>query len=388
MKNTLFLDCAYGLGGDMLLAALADMGVALGDLQAVFTDAGLNVSITASTVSRQSIKGIHVSVEWPEGQPLRHLPDILKIIDSLAVSTNVAAASKKAFERLANVEASVHGVDVSTIHFHEVGAIDTIVDIVGALWALEQLNVERVVATSLPWFTGTVQCEHGTLSLPAPAVLELYKGKPVHSTEFTQEMVTPTGALLIDQLVDEFVSGADGMLAATGTGYGTRDSGGGLRACLMQEEAKVANDASVQVDAIFVLESHIDHLTGEELGRCFDLFMEEGALDVFFTAGVMKKNRPAGSLKVLCKPDDLERMQQLFFTHTHTLGIRRQKTERVLLERKEERTQTPYGEMDGKVYEIDGITISKPEYDELVKFSEKTGRSLPELRYMLFGDKD
>ena len=386
--RTLYLDCAYGLSGDMFLAALHDAGLSFAPFERILTDAGLVVTIKPQVQTRQSIKGTGIGIEFPDGQPLRHLQDILSILERLDVSKQVRGKSERAFRRLAEVEAAVHGVAVETIHFHEVGAVDTIVDVVGAFWALETLGVQEVVASSLPWFKGTVTCEHGVLPLPAPAVLELLKGKSVHATDFEGEMITPTGALLIDQLVTRFANGADGVLESAGLGYGQRDTGGGLRACLFSTNSsdERVSGSTPSIDDVYVLESHIDHLTGEELGSCFDIFMDEGALDVFFTAGIMKKNRPAGSLKVLCKPEDLDRMQQLFFVHTHTLGIRRQKTERVLLPRKEERTDTPFGEMDGKTYVIDGVEISKPEYEELVKFSKKTGRSLPELRYMLFND--
>lgn len=386
--KTLYLDCAYGLSGDMFLAALYDAGMSFTPFEKIIADAGIAVTIKPQVQTRQSIKGTVIDIEYPDAQPLRHLQDILSILDALNISEQVRDRSTRAFNRLAEVEAAVHGVPVETIHFHEVGAVDTIVDVVGAFWALEALGVQDVVASSLPWFKGTVTCEHGVLPLPAPAVLELLKGKSIHASEFEGEMITPTGALLIDQLVTRFSNGVDGIFESAGVGYGQRDTGGGLRACLFSTNISDGHSLKpgFSIDEVYVLESHIDHLTGEELGSCFDIFMDEGALDVFFTAGVMKKNRPAGSLKVLCKPEDLDRMQQLFFVHTHTLGIRRQKTERVLLPRKEERTDTPFGEMDGKTYLIDGVEISKPEYDELVRFSKKTGRSLPELRYMLFND--
>lgn len=390
--KTLYMDCRYGLGGDMFLAAVHELGVDLSRLQRIFIEAGIYVSIAPVSTLRQSIVGAKVSIEWPDGQPLRHLPEIVEIIKKLNVSPEVRVRSVQAFQRLAEVEAAVHGKAVKEIHFHEVGAIDTLVDVVGAFWALEQLGVTTVAASQLPWFSGTVECEHGVLPLPAPAVLELLKGKPVFATEYEEELITPTGALLIDQLVTKFTSGAEGTLLTTGTGYGQRETGGGLRISLLEpqlpaEETVEETDSTATTDEIYVLESHIDHLTGEELGRCFDVFMDAGALDVFFAAGIMKKNRPAGSFKVLCKPEDLSRMEQLFFAHTHSLGIRRQKIERVLLPRREERTETPYGEMDGKSYHIDGMKMSKPEYEELVKFSKKTGRSLPELRYMLFDKK-
>ncbi|MEZ6853550.1 nickel pincer cofactor biosynthesis protein LarC [Halodesulfovibrio aestuarii] len=387
--KALYLDCRFGLGGDMFLAAMHELGVDLSRLQRIFIEAGIYVSIEPLSTMRQSIIGTSLSVKWPEGQPLRHLPEIVAIIKKLAISNEVQARSIDAFQRLAETEAAVHGKAVQDIHFHEVGAIDTLVDVVGAFWAVEQLDVTNIVASKLPWFSGTVECEHGILPLPAPAVLELLKGKPVFATECEQELITPTGALLIDQLVTDFSSGAEGTLLQTGLGYGQRESRGGLRISLLESDMPkqtMPTESEAIIDEIYVVESHIDHLTGEELGRCFDIFIDAGALDVFFTAGVMKKNRPAGSLKVLCKPTDLAQIEQLFFTHTHTLGLRRQKTERVLLPRKEERTETPFGEMAGKSYSIDGVKISKPEYEELLKFSKKTGRSLPELRYMLFGN--
>ena len=384
--KALYLDCRFGLGGDMFLAAMHELGVDLSRLQRIFIEAGIYVSIAPVSTVRQSIVGTKVSIEWPDGQPLRHLPEIVSIIEKLNVSETVRQQAVSAFTRLAETEAAVHGKAVQEVHFHEVGAIDTLVDVVGAFWAVEQLGVTNISASKLPWFSGTVECEHGTLPLPAPAVLELLKGKPVFATECQQELITPTGALLIDQLVDDFTSGAEGLLLQTGSGYGHRESGGGLRVSLLEVDDVAEHSSKATIDEIYVLESHIDHLTGEELGRCFDIFMDAGALDVFFAAGVMKKNRPAGSLKVLCKPDDLAAIEQLFFAHTHTLGIRRQKTERVLLPRKEERAETPFGEMDAKSYSIDGLTISKPEYEELVKFSKKTGRTLPELRYMLYGN--
>ncbi|WP_027361708.1 nickel pincer cofactor biosynthesis protein LarC [Halodesulfovibrio aestuarii] len=387
--KALYLDCRFGLGGDMFLAAMHELGVDLSRLQRIFIEAGIYVSIEPLSTMRQSIIGTSLSVKWPEGQPLRHLPEIVAIIKKLAISNEVQARSIDAFQRLAETEAAVHGKAVQDIHFHEVGAIDTLVDVVGAFWAVEQLDVTNIVASKLPWFSGTVECEHGIVPLPAPAVLELLKGKPVFATECEQELITPTGALLIDQLVTDFSSGAEGTLLQTGLGYGQRESRGGLRISLLESDMPkqtMPTESEAIIDEIYVVESHIDHLTGEELGRCFDIFIDAGALDVFFTAGVMKKNRPAGSLKVLCKPTDLAQIEQLFFTHTHTLGLRRQKTERVLLPRKEERTETPFGEMAGKSYSIDGVKISKPEYEELLKFSKKTGRSLPELRYMLFGN--
>ncbi|UZP67260.1 LarC family nickel insertion protein [Desulfovibrio mangrovi] len=388
--RSLYLDCSLGLGGDMLLAALHGLGADFAVLEGLFSDSGVAVEIRPETVTRQGVAGCSMSIRWEDGQPLRHLADLEDILNRLAVSPSVKEKSAKALRRLAEVEATVHGVAVESVHFHEVGAIDTLVDVVGAFWALEQMGVEEVVCSSLPWFTGTVQCEHGTMALPAPATLQLMQGKPVHPTAFTQEMVTPTGALLIDALVSRFAEGPTGTLLGSGLGYGTRDSGGGLRTFLLaQADAGKSNRAgaaeAVTLDTVVQLESNVDHLTGEEIGFCFESLMEAGALDVLYLPGIMKKNRAGGVLRVLCAPDMADAVQQAFFHHTHTLGIRRSRVERVTLQRHASRMETPLGEMEAKSYSLGGRQISRPEYEALVAFARKTGRSLPELRAMMSG---
>lgn len=388
--RSLFLDCSFGLGGDMLLAALHGLGADYSALEGAFSEAGVSVEIRPEPVTRQGIAGCSMRIRWEDGQPLRHLADLLDILNRLAVSPSVKEKSGRALRRLAEVEAAVHGVAVESVHFHEVGAIDTLVDVVGAFWALEQMGVEEVVCSTLPWFTGTVQCEHGTMALPAPATLRLMQGKPVHPTAFTQEMITPTGALLIDALVSRFAEGPAGTLLGSGLGYGTRDSGGGLRTFLLtQTDAEIRNRAgaaeAVTLDSVVQLESNVDHLTGEEIGFCFEALMGAGALDVLYLPGIMKKNRAGGVLRVLCAPDMADAVQQAFFHHTHTLGIRRSRVERVMLRRHASRMETPLGEMEAKSYSLGGRQISRPEYEALVAFARKTGRSLPELRAMMSG---
>ncbi|BBD08810.1 LarC family nickel insertion protein [Desulfovibrio ferrophilus] len=234
----LFIDCRFGLGGDMFLAALADMGLNLQPLVKALGQAGISIALDAPEVRVHGLAGRRLSIDAPGVQPLRHLPEIMSIVERLPLSEVVRGRVATAFVRLAEVEAKMHGIGVDEVHFHEVGAVDTLIDVAGAFYGLEALGVTRVLCSTLPWFGGKVECAHGTLPLPAPATLELMKGKPVSPTEFELEILTPTGALIIDQVVDEFVHGPEGVVRQVGRSFGTHDLGqgcGGLRLVLLDE---------------------------------------------------------------------------------------------------------------------------------------------------------
>lgn len=383
--HALYMDCSFGISGDMMLAALHGLGVNYDELESRFRRAGVTVNITPVPVTRNGIAGFGMDIRCNALQPLRHLKEMADILDALDLSDAVTGQSRAAFTRLAEAEAAVHGVSMNDVHFHEVGGVDTLVDVIGTFWGLEQLQVREVVCSALPWFRGTVTCAHGTLPLPAPATLRLLDGKPVYPTAFTQEMITPTGALLVDAVVSRYDDGPHGLLRGCGLGYGTREDGGALRLLLLDEcHTHSAQPGTPRTtDVVTVLESNVDHLTGEELGHCFDALMEAGALDVMYLPGVMKKNRPAGMLRVLCTPDKLDTVQTAFFHHTYTLGIRRTHMERVVLPRTPDTLETPVGPLAAKTFTLDGRTVTKPEYEALAAFARKTGRSLPELRAML-----
>ncbi len=391
--RSLYLDCAYGLGGDMVLAGLAGLGVDFAPLQHMLHGAGIAARLEVHDVCRSGVAGRRMDVVWDDAQPLRHLSDLTDILERMPLSSAVRGRAVAALCRLAEAEAAVHGVPVERVHFHEVGAIDTLADVAGCFWALEQLAVDEVVCSPLPWFTGTVECAHGTMPLPAPATLRLLEGKPVYPTRFTQEMITPTGALLVDALVDRFADGPEGVLLRSGLGYGSRDSGGGMRVLLLEARtcrtacAEDRAEEGLERDEVVQLESNIDHLSGEELGYCFGVLMDAGALDVLYLPGVMKKNRPGGVLRVLCEPARLAGVQEAFFRHTHTLGIRRTRVERVLVQRRGGVRETRLGPLETKEYTLGDVTVSRPEHEALAAFARKSGRSLPELRAMLFGQE-
>ena len=254
------LDCGFGLGGDMFLAALADLearvppahdpahgpahGPAYGlregfvaRLERALRGAGLEVTVSCPETRKSGLAGRRLALEHAVDQPLRHLSDILAMVDAMGLGDALRGRVARAFKRLAEVEARVHGMDVAEVHFHEVGAVDTVVDVAGAFLGLDALGVGRVTAGPLPWFTGMVDCAHGRLPLPAPATLELLRGKPVYPTEIQREIITPTGALILDQAVDAFGPGPEGVVLGSGTGWGDLDLGPactGLRAILYE----------------------------------------------------------------------------------------------------------------------------------------------------------
>ncbi len=377
----LHLDCPAGIAGDMFLAAMADLGVDLAPLRAAFAKAGVHVEITALDARDKGIRGKRLEILAPQSQPMRHLGELTAIVRALPFSERVRERSEDALTRLAEVEAGVHGCAVADVHFHEVGAVDTLVDVVGAFWALETLGIRRVTCSRLPWFSGTVRCAHGLIPLPAPATAVLLQGKPVYPTRFEGELITPTGALLLDRMVDDFTSGPNGRLERTGLGLGTMElpTVNGLRLLLMAGEG-------LGLERIMVLETNVDHLTGEEIGGVFGVLLDAGALDVLFLPGVMKKNRPGGLLQVLCRPEDLGRIRDLTFAQTMTLGLRMTETTRAVLPRAASTRPTPWGEVSAKEAEIDGLRYARPEFEALQALAKRTGRSVTQLRYLLGED--
>jgi len=384
----LYLQCPTGISGDMFLAAMADLGLDLGPLARLLTVAGVEVRIQTSQSRCCGLTGTRVQVEPLEaGSPLRSLDQIQPLITASGFSPAVKARAEQAFERLAQVEAEVHGIPLTQVHFHEVGAVDTLVDILGCFWALEALGLETVTCSSLPWFQGQVECAHGKLPLPAPATVQLLKGKPVFPTSYECELITPTGALIIDQITSGFGPAPMGRLLHCGTGWGHMDlspTPNGLRVFVFARDGN-AHYAEEEVERVMVLESNVDHLTGEEVGGLYAPLLEAGALDVIYLPGVMKKNRPGGLLQVMCRPRDLVQVQTCFVNQTMSLGLRRKEMERVVLPRREETRQTNLGTVDAKTASWQGEEWARPEFEALQELARKTGRSVVQLRYLLQG---
>ncbi len=389
----IYCDCEAGISGDMFLGALCHLGLDLNPLQSLLAKAGIQCEIKTWQECRAAGPGYRVDVSWPDNQPLRHPADIAKIFHAVDISPWVREKALAVLNALTEAEAHAHAIPKEQVHFHEVGAIDTVVDILGAVWGLEKLGVQKVLSSALPWFTGTIQCEHGLLPLPAPATAFLLQAKPIahtwdsHEWLSKSELVTPTGAALIHVLANSFDKAPCGIRQALGTGYGSRKAPVGLRLWLMEEALSTAScEEDICYEEVSQLESHMDHLTGEELGACIHaLSAMPEVLDVLWLSGLGKKNRPHGLLRVLCLPEHVRKVEQAFYTHTHTLGIRHYSLRRSLLARKQgsvdlASTASLTALLPAKEYDLHGQTWMRPECDALQERAASLGVGVPALR--------
>ncbi len=377
-----YFDCFSGVSGDMTLAAL----LACGADEAAFRDrlSALNVpgyELRVQRVTREGITATDVDVHLldPDQKHGRHLSDIAAILDSSPLPPQVRQNALAVFTRLADAEAKIHGTTREQIHFHEVGAVDAIVDIVGSCLLLDMLGVERIVASSIPCGYGTIKCRHGIMPVPAPATMELLQGFPVHSVDIRGELVTPTGAALLTTLSDPQRAGKLPAMRVLTSGFGAGkkqfkpDMPNLLRVILGEtEEAALKDDATPQTVA--VLETNLDDQNPEG----FDLLMERafaaGALDVFFSPIQMKKNRPATLLTVLCPPDKADALAGLLFRETGTFGIRTREQRRYTLARSWRTVATEFGDIRLKAGAWLGeeVTVA-PEYEDCKRAAQAHG---------------
>jgi len=373
----LYFDCRAGISGDMTLAALAHLGVDFAPLQEIFHAAGIACALALTPEVRAAGPGMRADIRWEDAQPLRHPADLARIIRQLPLEDCVRERALAVVDALAHAEAHAHATAVEEVHFHEVGAIDSLVDIVGAVWGLHRIGATQVLASPLPWFSGTVECAHGVLPLPAPATAYLMRNKPCFPSSATEELITPTGAALIHVLAQSHAQCPPaGTPLALGTGYGSRPAPTGLRAWLIRIPAEEA------LEQVTLLETHIDHLSGEDLGSAITALgtSDPAPLDILWLPGVTKKNRPGGCLRVLCLPEDAPALTTALFRHTHSLGIRRQQLERVVLPRAAATLQGPTGSLRAKSYQLEGQEYIRPEHDALDAAARELGLGAPGVR--------
>ena len=373
--NVAYFDCFSGAGGDMIVASLVDAGADADVLRERLSS--LNVggySLTIEKISKQGFAATRFHVELDQKpQPHRRLQDIREIIEGSTLSAGVRERSVRVFERLAEAEAAVHGTPIDQVHFHEVGAVDAIVDVVGAAVALELLGVDRVFCSPIPVGSGTVTCAHGTLPVPAPATAELLKGVPIAACDEVGELTTPTAAAVLTTLASTF--GPVPQLQIQSVGYGAGSREGQTRPNLLRVivgEAVAEGD----VDLITVLETNIDDATPEAIGHCLERLFTEGALDAYTVPIQMKKSRPGVLLTVLCAPEKARAMERIIFAETTTFGVRRHEVQRTKLPRRRETVVTPFGEIRMKVGERDGVITVSPEYEDCRAAAEKHGVAL------------
>lgn len=370
-----YFDCPSGISGDMTLGALVDAGVELAQLQAGIDSLGLpSCQLVAAEVTRRGFRGRKVSVKHEPEQAHRHLHQITEKIDASSVLTPPQKElAKRIFTKLGEAEAKVHGTTLRKVHFHEVGAVDSIADIVASAIGIGLLGVDRIVCSPVPTGTGYIEIEHGRVSIPAPATAELLKGIPLAPSVVGCELTTPTGAAIVATVVDEFGPLPAMKMHTIGLGAGDRDmkeQPNLLRLILGDTEAPLASDQ------IWVLETNLDDISGEIIGHCTAKLFESGALDVYTTSIQMKKNRPGVLLSVLCGPELVAKMEKIIFRETSTLGIRRWPASRHKLERRPHTVQTPWGAVEGKLAVLcDGGVSFSPEFEACKKIARE--KNLP-----------
>jgi pyridinium-3,5-bisthiocarboxylic acid mononucleotide nickel chelatase len=379
--RTLYFDCFAGASGDMILGALVGAGVdpqRLTEQLALLGVEGYEVEFGTEDRSGLSARRAHVRTR--EEHAHRHLSAILKIIDGSRLSEGVKERATLIFSRLAEAEARVHNLPVERIHFHEVGALDAIVDVVGACIGFELLGVERFVSSPLHVGSGMVSMAHGRFPVPPPAVAELVKDAPVYSTDIEGELLTPTGAAIISTVV-EGRYGPLPKMRVTGTGYGAggreyKDFPNVLR-LIVGEAEEEAVGASSPDERLLMIESNIDDMSPQVFGYVMERALELGALDCFFTPVQMKKSRPGVLIQLLCRPHDRERMCELLFTETTTLGVRSYEVLRRALERESVCVETVYGPVDVKVARYGGRVLKEmPEYEQCRAAALRAGVAL------------
>ncbi len=414
-----YLECFSGMSGDMFLGALVDAGVPPRMLEQTVAGLGVGARLEISRVVRSGISAAKVDV-WVDGEtdlpreeywerhthsdhghaesdrehehhslghslpgetrtgvsaphepaPPGHgrgLTEIRGIISAAAISDAAKKTAIAIFEALGEAEAKIHNTSIDTVHFHEVGAVDAMVDIVCAAVGAEALAVDEIICSPLNVGGGTVKCAHGTFPVPAPATVELLKNAPVYSSGLQAELVTPTGAAIVKTLASRFAAFPDMKIEKSGYGAGSRDFPGHpnvVRLTVGEARSHVLS-AKTASETVTVLEANLDDLNPQVFGYVMDRLFEEGALDAFAMPVQMKKSRPGTLLTVLCRPENASELAQLIFTETTTLGVRRRDEMRQTLARRWENVGTPWGDVRIKIASMNGIvTNCAPEYED------------------------
>ncbi len=384
MKRILYYDCFAGISGDMNLGALVDLGVDAGHLErelGKLNIEGFRLEVKADM--RKGISGTRVTVvvDHPENQKHRHLRHIEELINNSTLSDRIKEKSLAIFNLVAVAEARVHNISKEKVHFHEVGALDSIADIVGAAICQEYLEVDEIQASPVQLGGGMVKCAHGMMPVPAPATAEIVAEIPVKTGLVDYEATTPTGAAILAATVDRFESRMELVVLKTGYGIGQRDGEipNVLRVYLAEDRGRVIEDV-VEEEAI-MLECNMDDMNPEWYSHVSELLFESGAADVTMTPIVMKKSRPAHMLSVLCSPDTVDLMKGILFRETSSIGLREYGVKKSMLRREIVRVKTIYGEIEVKRCYFEGNVVNeKPEFEQCRQLARDHGVSMEEIR--------
>ena len=377
--HTAYLDCFSGVSGDMLLGALLDAGMPESYLRAVL--AGLPLHGYTLTVEQKTMQGFaatrvrvacggHDHCHEQHGHQHhahRHLAEITTLLSQAAIPPQIRDKALAVFTRLAEAEAAVHGTTVEAIHFHEVGAVDALVDIVGTVAGFAYLNIDRLICSPLPMPRGWVTCAHGEIPLPGPAVCRLLEGVPVYGEQLGQELVTPTGAALVRELADDFGPLPPMLLTRTGYGAGSMERSDGrpnLLRLLLGQGTEVAEAQEVEV-----IETHLDDWNPEFWPHVSERLMAAGALDVCLIPIQMKKGRPGFLLRVIAEPATRQPLTTLLFSETSTIGLRWRREARMTLPRESVTVPTPWGDLAAKKITTPNGEVITPEYEACRKIA-------------------
>lgn len=383
----LYYDCFAGISGDMNLGAMIDLGI---DPEFLKTELEkLNIEGFHLEINKDIRRGITgtkaiVVIENQENEKHRHLRHVEELINNSRLSEKVKALSLKIFDLIAVAEAKVHGITKQQVHFHEVGALDSIADIVGAAICLDYLKVDKIMSAPIQLGGGMVKCAHGLMPVPAPATTEIVQNIPVKTGLVQHEATTPTGAAILVATVNEFTEHINFPISKIGYGIGQRDVSdvpNVLRVYLSEDDKNPDN--TKQEDA-WMLECNIDDMNPEWYDHIFQELFDAGASDVFLTPIIMKKSRPANMLSVLCNQGIIPGIKAIIFNNSTTIGMREFAVSKTMLERKEKEIETELGKISVKYSYFQGSEIRfKPEFDDIKKLAAKHGLSLNEVEKII-----
>lgn len=370
-------DCFSGISGDMTLGALIDAGVDGAAIQDGLASLGLPIQVKIEKVRKGGFAATYVRVEAPDEHKHRHLHHVEEILAKGKLNDRQRDLAMRIFRKLAEAEATAHGQPIQKVHFHEVGALDSIADIAGVAIGLDLLGAERISSRSVPTGCGMVACAHGMMPIPAPGTAELLRGIPMSPSTIQAELTTPTGAAILATVVQEWNEVPVMTVERIGHGAGTRDFK--EQPNLLRLFVGTASGAS-QSDQVWVLETNLDDLPAEVIGYCYDLLLQAGALDVYSTPIFMKKNRPGVLLSVIAGESSLPALEEILFRETTTLGIRRYPVSRHKLNRKPCTVSTPWGLVQGKLGWLEGRPpVFAPEYEDCARVAREHKVALREV---------
>ncbi len=376
-----YLDCSSGISGDMFLATLIDAGATVERLFGELKKLPLGFyEFHRTRAVRGGLVGTRIDIRVPGEQPHRHLADIQALLEKASLPEKAACQAMKTFDRLAAVEGRLHNVSPGEVHFHEVGAVDAVIDIVGTCIGLEMLEISDLICSPLNLGSGRVDAAHGSLPVPAPATMELLKDIPVYSSGLEGELVTPTGAALVATLASGFGPLPSMKVARIGYGAGENnfpDHPNIARLFVGEQIEAVSGQPGLPGDEIVsVIEANVDDMSPQLYGYFLERALAAGALDVTCSSAQMKKNRPGLTISILCEPGKSDALSQLLFEQTTTIGVRIYEARRKVLDREQVTVETPYGAVQVKVARRDGKVVNAaPEFEDCQRLA--TERAVP-----------